>query len=556
MKRARPPLFSWLLLLLFLLANDSLLSAQHGIDVSLENDLNQQIGKIGPAFDRALRPAYLAYALSEDSTWARPSSPNPFLQVNRLLDKNVEPLVESAWELADQHFKSGGQETYRTRLSGWRLRIQGLQLLNLEEYRRAVPVLKRALEIYREADDQEIALLISNNLTYAYFQLGKLEQALEQGQAAFRGARLLADDFKSALFAYNLGWICLNSQRFEQAADYLSRAVDLSRQSQSHVLQASASINLTIPYLYMGQIQKAHTHLREGAQMASRIGSLRLRAIASYNLAVLAAMEGETLTVRQQLRTALLLLRDYGDRVFLHSEKALLEEQAIKLLIRSQPGYRTNSFLSQHFSTESLEQHQRRDEPLALHSHAAHMLARLGGPLLQAGSAPGQTENTEPSRVTLGSVLTFPGSSSTLPVHFAPSTGVRVGSLELEVGLPQGVSLISVEKAPPLETMAVELSTEIRKEGGDTEGSLLQIRLVAREESADPEPLPEGLLLYLTVAFAEIVHPGSLILENRARAQDLSTPAQPIQPLIFEDTRITVLDNESAPAMVCFYYLH
>ncbi len=555
MKRIRPPSLFRLHLLLFLLGNCSPVSAQQRVDVSLETDLNRQIDRIAPAFDRALRPAYLAYALSEDPTWSTPSSPNPFLQVNRLLTQDVVPLVESAWELADRHFKSGGEETYRARLSGWRLRIQGLQLLNLEEYRRAVPALKKALAIYREAGDQEIAVLISNNLAYAYFQLGNWEQALEQGQAAFRGARLLANDFKSALFAYNLGWICLNSQRFEQAADYLNRAVHLSRQSQSHVLQASASINLTIPYLYMGQIQQAHTHLREGAQMASRIGSLRLRTIASYNLAILAAMEGDALTVRQQLRTALLLLRDYGDRVFLHSEKALLEEQAIQFLIRSQPGYRTDPFLSRYLSIESAEQ-DRRDEPLALHSHAAHLLARFRGAVLQAGTAAGQTENAEPSRVTLGSVLTFPDSSSTLPVHFTPSTGVRVGSLELEVGLPHGVSFIRVEKAPSLKAIDVELSTEIRKDGGDAEGSLLQIRLVVGEKPADREPLPEGLLLYLTVAFAETVPPGSLTLENRARAQDLSAPGHPIQPLIFEDTRITVLDNESAPAMVCFYYLH
>jgi hypothetical protein len=184
------------------------------------------------------------------------------------------------------------------------------------------------------------------------------------------------------------------------------------------------------------------------------------------------------------------------------------------------------------------------------------MLARFGSAVLQAGTTTGQTDDASPSRVTLGSVLTFPDSSSTLPVHFTPSTGVRVGSLELEIGLPHGVSFISVEKAPPLEELGVELSTEIRKNKVDAEGSSLQIRLVVEENRADPEPLPEGLLLYLTVAFTEAVHPGSLILKNRARAQDLSAPAQPIQPLIFEDTRITVLDNESAPAMVCFYYLH
>lgn len=555
MKRARPPLLFRLLLLLFPLANCSLMSAQHGVDVSLENDLNRQIDRIAPAFDRALRPAYLAYALSEGSSWSTPSSENPFLQVNLLLAKDVVPLVESTWDLADRYFKSGGEETYRIRLSGWRLRIQGLQLLNLEEYRRAVPALKRALAIYRAADDQEVAILLSNNLAYAYFQLGNLEQALKQGQAAFRGARLLANDFKSALFAYNLGWIYLNSQQFEQAADYLNRAVDFSRQSRNRILQASASINLTIPYLYLGQIQQAHTHLREGSQMASQIGSFRLRAIASYNLAILAAMEGDAFTVRRHLRTVLLLLRDYGDRVFLHSERSLLEKQAIKFLIRSQPGYRANSILSQYVSIESVEQHQK-DDPIALHSHAAHMLARFGSAVLQAGTTTGQTDDTSPSRVTLGSVLTFPDSSSTLPVHFTPSTGVRVGSLELEIGLPHGVSFISVAKAPPLEELGVELTTEIRKNNVDAEGSSLQIRLVVEENRADPEPLPEGLLLYLTVAFTETVHPGSLILENRARAQDLSAPAQPIQPLIFEDTRITVLDNESAPAMVCFYYLH
>lgn len=546
MKHIRPPLFLKTWLILLLLGSISFISAEQKTNPHFKTNFKIKINLIDSSFQKALRPAYLAYSLSENSTWSTPSSLSPFLRVNQLLTGNVIPQVETAWNLADLHFKNGGKKIYRTRLSGWRLRIRGLQLLNTENYQQAIPILKKALTIHQKIEDQKTTGLIFNNLAYAYFQQGNLEKALEQEQAAWQ----IGNNPHNALFAYNLGWISLNLERFEQAINYLEMAVHLSRKNQNHILHASALINQAISSLYMGNISQARSLLDQGRQIAVKTGSLRLRIIASYNLAILAAMEGSTLLAQQHLKTALLLLKNHGNKVFLQSEKVLLKQQTINFLVRLRINHPRNPFPTDYAINTLIEDHQKKT--LAIHSHATHMLARFDGGILKTKVLFNQIENPLSSRVTLGSVLTFPDSSSTLPVHFMPSSKAKIKFLKFEINLPEGVSFISLEKAPSLETIDTELTAEIRKKNETTEGSFIDIKLLATKERI----LPEGLLFYLNISFDQTVHPGSLILKNSAQAQDLSTPEKTLQPLFFENTQITVLDNESVPAMVCFYYLH
>ena len=547
MKHIHPPLFFKTYLILLLLGSVSFIPAGQKINPHFKANLKIKINSIDSAFQKALRPAYLAYSLSENSTWPTPSSPSPFLRVNQLLINNVIPQVETAWNLADLHFKNGGKKIYRTILSGWHLRIKGLQLLNTENYQQAIPILKKALTIHQEIGDQKTTGLLFNNLAYAYFQQGNLKKALEQEQAAWQ----IGNNPHNALFAYNLGWISLNLERFEQAINYFKKAVHLSRQNQNHILHASALINQAIPSLYMGNVSQARSLSDQGSQIAVKTGSLRLRIIASYNLAILAEMKGRTLLAQQHLKTALLLLKNHGNKVFLQSEKALLKRQTINFLVRLQTNHPRNPFPTDYATNNTLtEEHQKKS--LAIHSHATHMLARFDGGILKTKTVFNQTENPSPSRVTLGSVLTFPDSSSTLPVHFMPSSKAKIKFLKFEINLPKGVSFIDLEKAPSLETVDIELAAEIRKKNQTAEGSFIDIKLLATKEQI----LPEGLLFYLNISFDQTVHPGSLILKNSAQAQDLNTPEKTLQPLLFEDTEITVLDNESVPAMVCFYYLH
>jgi tetratricopeptide (TPR) repeat protein len=546
MKHIRPPIFFRTCLILLLLGSVSFIPIEQKINPHFKTNFKIKINLINSAFQKALHPAYLAYSLSEKSTWSRPYSTSPFLRVNQLLTSNVMPQVETAWNLANLHFINGGKKIYRTRLSGWRLRIKGLQLLNTENYQQAISILKKALKIHQKIGDQKTAGLIFNNLAYAYFQQGNLKKALEQEQAAWQ----TDTNSNKALFAYNLGWISLNLERFEQAINYLEKAVHLSRQNQNHMLHASALINQSIPSLYMGNISQARSLLDKGRQLAVKNGSLRLSIIASYNLAILAIMENNALLAQQHFKTALLLLENHGEKVFLQSERDLLKQQTINLLVKLQTNNPRKLFPTDYRIDTLIEEHQKKT--LAIHSHAAHMLVRFDGGILKTKVLFNPSENPSPGRVVLGSVLTFPDSSSTLPVHFMPSSKAKIKFLKFEINLPKGVSFINLEKAPSLEIIATELTAKIHKENKTTEGSFIEIKLLATKEQI----LPKGLLFYLNISFDKTVHPGSLTLKNRAQAQDLSTPEKTLQTLIFEDTQITVLDNESVPAMVCFYYLH
>ena len=101
----------------------------------------------------------------------------------------------------------------------------------------------------------------------------------------------------------------------------------------------------------------------------------------------------------------------------------------MNFLVRLQTNHPRNPFPTDYAINNTLtEEHQKKS--LAIHSHATHMLARFDGGILKTKTVFNQTENPSPSRVILGSVLTFPDSSSTLPVHFMPSSKAKIEFLK------------------------------------------------------------------------------------------------------------------------------
>jgi hypothetical protein len=250
----------------------------------------------------------------------------------------------------------------------------------------------------------------------------------------------------------------------------------------------------------------------------------------------------------------LMIIREYGDRVFLQSEKILMERQAIELLGSREQAVGEERDFSREVMGSSLSLSELIKERPAFHSHSAHMLASFAHVSFEISETMSQEGRDEkPTRVTLGSVVAFPDTSSTLPLYVTPSSEAKIGALDLEITLPRGVFPVGVERAPLLDSVDVEISSRVSKGSLESEETVLEVSLASDGEG---EALPRGLLLYLIIRIPQETQPGHLTLRTRASARTLPEPVQPVEPLVSYDGRITILDRDAIPAMVCFFYMH
>jgi tetratricopeptide (TPR) repeat protein len=118
-------------------------------------------------------------------------------------------------------------EIAREALKGRQLRIQGIQLSNQGEARKAEPILRQALELAEKAGDTFLEAGVHNSLGFALLALADgddkpSEERLKEAAKEFEQARSLAerqeDSFRAASYGFNLGQAQLRRGQFEAAA--------------------------------------------------------------------------------------------------------------------------------------------------------------------------------------------------------------------------------------------------------------------------------------------------------------------------------------------------
>lgn len=140
-------------------------------------------------------------------------------------------------------------------------------------YQEAFDRLGTILETARERDWPQERVMALNTSGLLWWTLGDPERALRDLERALEEAKpLTGRRDETATTCNNLGLVCRDMGRYDQAIVYLEAALAIDRDMGSTWGTAYSLRNLGMTYLRMGQAAKALPLLEEALDMASRIG--------------------------------------------------------------------------------------------------------------------------------------------------------------------------------------------------------------------------------------------------------------------------------------------
>ena len=179
----------------------------------------------------------------------------------RLASRPAEaiPEFESAIEIAES---SSDQRLLATALAGL-----GSVLVDLGEFARAQPVLRRSLALFEQCagpDSLETGEA-ANNLAMAYRKSGDLAQGREQQERALRLMQQYLDPHSPDLeIADNNMFILLAEQKqWDEAEPYLRRALEIGAALPEDAQLADVKENLSLLQAHHGRFRQAVETMRE-----------------------------------------------------------------------------------------------------------------------------------------------------------------------------------------------------------------------------------------------------------------------------------------------------
>ncbi len=169
--------------------------------------------------------------------------------------------------------------------------------------------------------------------------------------------------------------------------------------------------------------------------------------------------------------------------------------------------------------------------------------------------SPARDEAQKTTRITIGPTSALPSSQVSLPIYLAAASGIKVGSLRLEITFPNKLlSFVKSEKSYVLEGGGASLSAEVKEHGEDKNKSVLKLIISAQDEGQARRVIPDGPIAYITFEISKDAQPGTdIVLENKATAMTAEDMPSQIDPLISYDGKISVVQNL---IISCFFYMH
>ncbi|WP_406000173.1 AfsR/SARP family transcriptional regulator [Streptomyces sp. NBC_00829] len=173
---------------------------------------------------------------------------------------------------------------------------------NSKQYESAALVARDAA---RAAGDARTEGRVHTTLTNVHLVAGRYNEAEEEAHQA-AGLASAADDPAPLYWANNdRGIIALNQGRYEEAEQYLLRAMEGSRADDNSPGEASALCNLSRLSLFMGRTSEAINLAQQGLAIYDRIGLTLRLANARYALGISLAQAGRHTQALDQLSEAL-----------------------------------------------------------------------------------------------------------------------------------------------------------------------------------------------------------------------------------------------------------
>lgn len=158
--------------------------------------------------------------------------------------------------------------------------LESTSLLNLgavslkEEYfDEAIESSEGSYQVANAIDAGDVALVAQGNLGWAYYKLGDFEQSLEMFQAAETRAERLGDTFDQENELTNIGYIQMDSRRFDLAGQSFERALKLAEGIKAKEDIYNVRRVLARLHLQTGDIEKASEQARQALNLARERGN-------------------------------------------------------------------------------------------------------------------------------------------------------------------------------------------------------------------------------------------------------------------------------------------
>lgn len=182
------------------------------------------------------------------------------------------------------------------------------------EMPRAKALLDRALELFREWEDQRGIAAVEDDLGMVAYISGDFEAATQHSQRALEMRRELDDPLGEALSTHNLGLVHLARGQPRQARAYLERALALREKHQDLEGTVLTRNVLAVLAYERGDIENAERMWQEIEELAGTLGDRRMIAVSTYNLGESAIRRGDAARAKQLLDEAERLGNELDDK--------------------------------------------------------------------------------------------------------------------------------------------------------------------------------------------------------------------------------------------------
>jgi tetratricopeptide (TPR) repeat protein len=206
----------------------------------------------------------------------------------------------------------------------------GITLSSSHQYRDAIVIYQRLLDVRREMGDVDGEARAVNSTGWSLMYLRDLEAARGKFVEAVSGFQRTGNIPLEALAAQNLGWANAELDRTEEAADALHRALQLHRDLNNKLGIADTLSYMAMVHFKRGEFEEALSSAAQSVQIAREVGSAVNE---GYGLLVLAEIQQECGSASDALTSfqwCAVLHREQGDRV--HEARAF---DGIGLALRS-----------------------------------------------------------------------------------------------------------------------------------------------------------------------------------------------------------------------------
>ncbi len=164
-----------------------------------------------------------------------------------------------------------------------------------------------------------------------------------------------------------------------------------------------------------------------------------------------------------------------------------------------------------------------------------------------------QQNSQESTHVVISPTSGLPGQEISLPIYLEAASGVEVGSIALDLVLPnQMISFVMVQGSLVSEMVGAKITAEVRADAQDESKSVLKVTL-STLDTGSRQAIPDGLLGFVTVHLAEDAQLDSqIVLTSRGSAMTTGPSPRPVDALTIHDGVISV----GEVIFACFFYMH